>query len=221
MALSAIPPRTSFFADDFLDQCRDELMKFAPYCLDVAVVVGHPHPRRTHPVQRGSLLRGARLEAMYFKQELPNYQVFDEKRYFSTGNRPCVFDVEGRKIGLTICEDLWFPAPAAQAKAAGAEILISINASPFNRNKLAERYQVMGARVKETASPLVYDALDRRARRAGLRRRVLRVECKGRVVLPGRNRCGIDRYRRSRWRQAIGPDRAADHRGGNGPIARS
>src|SRR6185369_14811114 len=103
-----------------------------------------------------SLLRNGRIEAMYFKQRLGGYALFDEKRYFETGNRPCVFELEGRRVGLTICEDLWFPEPAAQAKAAGAELLVSLNAAPFHRAKLAERYQVMGARVKETKLPLLY-----------------------------------------------------------------
>ncbi len=156
LALSGYPPEDLLFRDDFLDQCTAELMRLAPYCLDVAVVVGHPHREGRTRYNAASVLRGGRIEAMYFKQRLPNYQVFVENRYFETGNRPCVFDAGGRRFGLTICEDLWFPEPAAQAKAAGAEILLSINASPFNRAKLAERYQVMGARVKETQLPLLY-----------------------------------------------------------------
>ena len=156
LALSGYPPEDLLFRDDFLDQCTAELMKLAPYCLDVAVIVGHPHREGRTRYNAASVLRGGRIEAMYFKQRLPNYQVFDEKRYFETGNRPCVFEAEGRRFGLTICEDLWFSEPAAQAKAAGAEMLLSINASPFNRAKLAERYQVMGARVKETQIPLLY-----------------------------------------------------------------
>jgi NAD+ synthase (glutamine-hydrolysing) len=156
MALSGYPPEDLLFRDDFCDQCTAELLRLAPYCLDVAVVVGHPHREGRTRYNAASVLRGGRIEAMYFKQRLPNYQVFDEKRYFDTGNRPCVFEVGGRRVGLTICEDLWFPEPAKQAKDAGAQMLVSINASPFNRAKLAERYQVMGARVKETALPLLY-----------------------------------------------------------------
>jgi NAD+ synthase (glutamine-hydrolysing) len=156
MALSGYPAEDLLFRDDFMDQCAAELRKLAPYCLDVTVVVGHPHREGRTRYNAATVLREGRVQAIYFKQELPNYQVFDEKRYFDTGNAPCVIEVEGRKIGLTICEDLWFSKPAAQAKAAGAELLVSINASPFNRNKLAERYQVMGARVKETGLPLVY-----------------------------------------------------------------
>ena len=156
LALSGYPPEDLLLRDDFCDQATEELMRLATYCLDVAVVVGHPHREGRTRYNAASVLRGGRIEAMYFKQRLPNYQVFDEKRYFETGNRPCVFEVENRKVGLTICEDLWFPEPAAQAKNAGAELLLSINASPFHRAKLVERYQVMGARVKEVRLPVLY-----------------------------------------------------------------
>jgi NAD+ synthetase len=131
-------------------------VKLAPYCLDVAVVVGYPHREGRTRYNAAALLRAGRIQQVYFKQKLPNYRVFDEKRYFETGNRACVFELDGRKIAITICEDLWFPEPAAQAKAAGAELLLSINASPFNRAQQAERYQKMGARVKETKLPLLY-----------------------------------------------------------------
>ena len=156
MALSGYPAEDLWLRDDFCDQCTAELMKLAPYCTDIAVVVGYPHREGRTRYNAAAVLRGGRIEHVYFKQRLPNYSVFDEKRYFETGNRPCVFEVEGRKFGLTICEDLWFPEAAAQAKAAGAEILLSINASPFNRAQQAERYQRMGARVKEAKLPLLY-----------------------------------------------------------------
>jgi NAD+ synthase (glutamine-hydrolysing) len=156
MSLSGYPAEDLWLRDDFCDQCIAELMKLAPYCLDVAVVVGYPHREGRTRYNAAALLRGGRIEQFYFKQRLPNYKVFDEKRYFELGNRACVFEVEGRKVGLTICEDLWFPEPAAQAKAAGAELLVSINASPFHRAQQAERYERMGARVKETRLPLLY-----------------------------------------------------------------
>jgi NAD+ synthase/NAD+ synthase (glutamine-hydrolysing) len=156
MALSGYPPEDLLFRNDFCDQCEAELLRLAACAPEIAVVVGHPHREGRTRYNAASVLRGGSIETIYFKQQLPNYNVFDEKRYFSAGNRPCVFDVAGRRIALTICEDLWFPGPAAQAKAAGAELLLSINASPYHRNKLAERYQVMGARVKETGLPLLY-----------------------------------------------------------------
>jgi NAD+ synthetase len=156
MALAGYPPEDLLFRDDFCDQCEDELAGLAAYAPEVAVVVGHPHREGSIRYNAASVLRGGRVEATYFKQRLPNYNVFDEKRYFATGDRACVFEVAGRRIALTICEDLWFAEPAAQARAAGAELLLSINASPYHRNKLSERYKVMGMRVQETGLPLLY-----------------------------------------------------------------
>ncbi|MEP7068527.1 MAG: NAD+ synthase [Usitatibacter sp.] len=156
MGLCGYPAEDLWLRDDFCDPCVAELMKLAPYCLDVALIVGYPHREGRTRYNAAALLKGGRIEQFYFKQRLPNYKVFDEKRYFELGNRPCVFELEGRKIALTICEDLWFPEPAAQAKAAGAQLLVSINASPFHRSQQAERYQRMGARVKETGLPVLY-----------------------------------------------------------------
>jgi NAD+ synthetase len=156
MALSGYPAEDLLLRNDFCDQCEKELLALAAYAPQVAVIVGHPHREGRTRYNAASLLRGGRIETIYFKQRLPNYDVFDEQRYFATGDRACVFEVEGRRIALTICEDLWFPEPAAQAKAAGAQLLLSINASPYNRNKLAQRYEVMGARVRETGLPLLY-----------------------------------------------------------------
>ncbi len=156
MSLSGYPAEDLWLRDEFNDQCTAELMRLVPHCTDVALVVGYPHREGRTRYNAAAVIRGGRIEQFYFKQRLPNYQVFDEKRYFETGNRACVFTLEGRKIAVTICEDLWFPEPAAQAKAAGAELLLSINASPFHRAQLAERYRQMGARVKETGLPLLY-----------------------------------------------------------------
>ena len=156
MSLSGYPAEDLWLRDEFCDQCVSELMKLLPHCLDVAVIVGYPHREGRTRYNAAAVLRGGRIEHFYFKQKLPNYKVFDEKRYFEVGNRPCVFEVEGTKVGLTICEDLWFPEPAAKAKAAGAQVLVSINASPFHRTQQADRYQKMGARVKETGLPLIY-----------------------------------------------------------------
>jgi NAD+ synthase (glutamine-hydrolysing) len=156
MALSGYPAEDLWLRDDFCDQCTAELLKLAAYCTDVAVVAGYPHREGRTRYNAAAVLRNGRIEQVYFKQKLPNYRVFDEKRYFETGDRPCVIDVDGRKVGLGICEDFWFPEPAAKAKAAGADVLLSINASPFNRAQQAERYKRMGDRVKETKLPLLY-----------------------------------------------------------------
>ncbi len=82
--------------------------------------------------------------------------MFDERRHYQPGHLPCVFELAGHKIGLTICEDIWVSQPAAQARDAGAELLININASPFRNGKSAERMRTLDLRVAETGLPIVY-----------------------------------------------------------------
>ena len=128
------------------------------------VVVGHPsgHGERTRSVavslrfNMASVLCEGKLVASYAKRELPNYQVFDERRYFKPGSQPCVFEVQGVKVGLLICEDAWFEQPAADAKAMGAQVLAVINASPFHMGKAQEREHKMRERCLTTGLPLVY-----------------------------------------------------------------
>ena len=135
---------------------------------DMTVVVGHPQggERRTPSVavqerfNCASVLRHGQVIATYAKRELPNYQVFDERRYFVPGNGVCVFEAgeEGARVrvGLLICEDAWFDEPARLAQQAGAQVLAVINASPFHVGKGYEREAVMAERARATGLPLVY-----------------------------------------------------------------
>ena len=103
-----------------------------------------------------SVLSEGRVLETYAKRELPNYQVFDERRYFTPGQGACVFQVEGVNVGLLICEDAWFEEPALLAKEAGAELLAVINASPFHVGKGGERVARMAERARAVGLPLVY-----------------------------------------------------------------
>ena len=131
---------------------------------DLVIVVGHPvgHDERGPSVtiserrNAASVICNGRIVATYAKQRLPNYQVFDERRYFTPGQGACVFDAGGVRVGLLICEDAWFDEPARQAKAAGAELLAVINASPFHGGKGAEREAVMRERARDVGLPLVW-----------------------------------------------------------------
>jgi NAD+ synthase (glutamine-hydrolysing) len=105
---------------------------------------------------RASVLCGGEIVAHYDKQELPNYQVFDERRYFAKGQTASVFEVQGLKVGLLLCEDAWFEGPSQECAKLGAELLVVLNASPFHAGKGAEREQVMAQRVRQTGLPLVY-----------------------------------------------------------------
>jgi NAD+ synthase (glutamine-hydrolysing) len=130
------------------------------------VVVGHPlatdHALREKSVasapafNAASVLCDGKRIATYCKRELPNYQVFDERRYFQPGQGAVTFSVDDTTFGLNICEDAWFPGPAAAAKAAGAQVLLVLNASPFHKGKTHERVLWMSERVRETGMPLIF-----------------------------------------------------------------
>jgi NAD+ synthase (glutamine-hydrolysing) len=128
------------------------------------VVVGHPTGgdirSKSVAVQRrfnaASVLSEGRVLETYAKRELPNYQVFDERRYFTPGQGTCVFQVDGVNVGLLICEDAWFEEPAMLAKESGAELLAVINASPFHVGKGGERIERMAERARAVGLPLVY-----------------------------------------------------------------
>ena len=123
---------------------------------DLWVIIGYPKKTEQGLYNAAGVIHKGAVVAEYFKQFLPNYQVFDEKRYFTAGSEPCVLDIEGVSVGLTICEDIWNPDPAAGAKAAGAELLINLNASPFHRGKRRERWDLVSQRAVSNAFPIVY-----------------------------------------------------------------
>ena len=174
LALCGYAAEDLFLRPAFVDACDDALKTVARETAGLSglrIVVGHPARRpgaeRTRSVSVPGLVNAAsvvcdgQITHTYAKRELPNYQVFDERRYFAPGNTPCVFDVPGHdgqlvKVGLLICEDAWFHAPAADAKAAGAELLAVINASPFHVGKGGERETTMRERVADVGLPLVY-----------------------------------------------------------------
>jgi NAD+ synthase (glutamine-hydrolysing) len=160
-----------FLRQAFTDAC-DDAVKAVALALadlkDLSVVVGHPTggDQRTRSVavqsrfNSASVLCEGRVVATYAKRELPNYQVFDERRYFTPGQEVCVFEAgepgERIQVGLLICEDAWFERPALDAAQAGAELLAVINASPFHVGKGNEREQMMRQRVLSCGLPLVY-----------------------------------------------------------------
>lgn len=122
----------------------------------IHVLLGYPAVRNGQLRNLAGLYRDGKCVAEYAKQVLPNEGVFDEKRYFAEGNTPVVVEIKGQALGLAICEDLWHPAAAAALKAAGASLIVSLNASPFHIGKQAERLAMAKQRVAETGLPLAY-----------------------------------------------------------------
>ncbi len=163
LALTGYAAEDLYLRPAFLSACEAGLAQIAQASTewpDLAIVVGHPERIAHEPGGRchnaASVVRNGRIEQTYAKQRLPNYEVFDEQRYFVAGKGDGVFEVAGVRVGLLICEDAWWPEPARAAAEAGAHMLVCLNASPFHVGKSAEREEVMRERVRETGLPLVY-----------------------------------------------------------------
>ena len=156
LALAGYPPEDLLLRPDFYRACARETARIVEASRGLCVVLGHPVEADEGYFNAASVIVDGRLEATYHKHLLPNYEVFDEERYFEAGLVPCVFDYKGVRLGVTICADLWEAAPAALARAAGAEVLLSLNASPFHMNKQQRRHQVLRDRVRETGLPILY-----------------------------------------------------------------
>jgi NAD+ synthase (glutamine-hydrolysing) len=119
-------------------------------------VIGYPRKVDDALYNVAAVLHRGHVIAEYRKQCLPNYQVFDEKRYFAAGKEPCVVNIDGVSVGMSICEDIWEEEPTAQAAAAGAQLILNINSSPYHRGKRDERWQLVGERARAAGLPIVY-----------------------------------------------------------------
>jgi NAD+ synthase (glutamine-hydrolysing) len=159
LALCGYPPEDLLYRADF-NQANEHLLDHISKSLpNIALLIGHPHKNNGQLFNAASLIRNGKVEATYHKQVLPNYSVFDEERYFEAGSTPLVFEHEGTHFGVLICADGWEAGPALKAKQAGAEFLVSLNASPYHMDKLETRYDVIEERVKETGLAFIYTNL--------------------------------------------------------------
>jgi NAD+ synthetase len=156
LSLCGYPPEDLLLRPAFIDACATELAALAAQVRDTTVLVGFPERAGARCHNAMAVVRDGRVTQVYRKQNLPNYTVFDEERYFEPGDAPCVFDIEGVRIGLIICEDVWFAEPAARAKAAGAQLLVVPNGSPYHTRQQALRRAQVEARTRECGLPIVY-----------------------------------------------------------------
>jgi len=184
LALCGYPPEDLLLRNDFYRACDAALRDLAAAVRGIALVVGHPRQIESKRYNAASVIQDGRVTATYYKHALPNYTVFDEERYFEAGGEPCVVRIKDVAFGVNICEDTWgsegpllanpgadgkplelginicadswrAEAPRA-ARAAGAEVLLVLNASPYHLRKQHARYDVMRERVLENGMPLVY-----------------------------------------------------------------
>jgi NAD+ synthase (glutamine-hydrolysing) len=156
LALSGYPPEDLLFHRGFRRQVEAGLEKVRAAAGDTALLVGFPEYTQTGIYNSAALIAGGEITAIHRKAELPNYKVFDEKRYFHAGTQPTVAACRGFRLGLLVCEDLWQPESAQLARAAGAELLVVINASPYEIHKQREREDVAHARARDVSLPIAY-----------------------------------------------------------------
>ena len=156
LTLTGYPPEDLLLRRALHDMVADGLKRLCEETHGIHLLVGHPEHTPQGHYNAASLIYDGKVVACCRKHHLPNYSVFDEKRYFVSGDGFCVADVAGVSIGVTICEDIWLPEPARAAADAGAQLLVNMNASPFHTGKSNEREAVVAERVGETGCPLVY-----------------------------------------------------------------
>ncbi|MBP7445242.1 NAD+ synthase [Zoogloea sp.] len=156
LALCGYPPEDLLLRPAFLQACADELAALAAQVQGITALVGYPAEQDGLRFNAAAVIRDGRIVDTYFKHRLPNYEVFDEERYFEPGSGACVFELKGVRIGVNICADVWESGAAEVARDAGAELLLVLNASPFHMNKQQRRYEVMRERIADTGLPVAY-----------------------------------------------------------------
>ncbi|HEM8293330.1 TPA: NAD+ synthase [Providencia stuartii] len=156
LSLTGYPPEDLIFRADFEDRCEAQLERLQKASAETAIIVGHPCYEGDEIFNALSFFYQGKLHARYFKQELPNYGVFDEPRYFSAAEKTCVVEFKGYQLGLLICEDIWYDEPVDAVKGAGAELLLTINASPYDIHKEHIRSDLLVDHCQRTHMPIVY-----------------------------------------------------------------
>ncbi|MDP2707212.1 MAG: nitrilase-related carbon-nitrogen hydrolase, partial [Burkholderiales bacterium] len=156
LALTGYPPEDLLLRPDLSVRVELALGEMLKNISGIDVIVGYPKRQYGKLFNAASLLRGGKVTSTYFKHILPNYGVFDEKRYFAEGADPCVLDVKGTPVGVTICEDIWERGPVEQSVNAGARLVVNINASPYHRRKGQERFDIVTRRARGNGVPIVY-----------------------------------------------------------------
>lgn len=156
LALSGYPPEDLLFRSEFHERIRLALDEIAREADGIDVLIGYPEKHNDQIYNAAIWFREKKVLANYRKQQLPNYGVFDENRYFSAGKASCVVNLQGAAIGVLICEDIWYPEPPAAVVAEGAELIICLNASPFYVNKIEQRADIILQRIAEQGVPILY-----------------------------------------------------------------
>ncbi|MFI9655039.1 NAD+ synthase [Guyparkeria sp. GHLCS8-2] len=157
LTISGYPPEDLLLREDFVESCEAQLVRIAGEVGDTAVLIGTPGRDAEGYLQNQAvLIDGGEIVARYAKRALPNYGVFDEKRYFRKGVSPLVAEIDGVSVGVVICEDAWREGPIEETARAGAAVICVLNASPFHRQKTREREAQIAERVNSSGCAIIY-----------------------------------------------------------------
>ena len=156
LTLCGYPPEDLLLRPSMQHRIKAAMDRLQSCAFTATVILGYPLWDQGKLFNMAGVLHQQQWLAEYAKQELPNYQVFDEKRYFHKGDRSCVFDLHGIPTALSICEDIWHPGPMAQARADGAQLMINLNASPFHQRKQQQRIDLLSQRARQGNMPIIY-----------------------------------------------------------------
>jgi NAD+ synthetase len=156
LALCGYPPEDLLLRDGFYRASDEALAGLARQVAGITVIVGHPHKQGENRYNAASILRDGKIVSTYHKHSLPNHSVFDEERYFTHGDKPCLIETDGVRFGIVICADVWHEHAASRAREAGAEVLLVLNASPYHFNKQLTRYDTIRQRIGDTGLAVVY-----------------------------------------------------------------
>ena len=156
LAITAYPPEDLLLRPVLHTQVKNALDDICNVSMEIDVIIGYPLLLEDKLYNSCSLIRDGEIKETYHKQLLPNYGVFDEKRYFEPGDKTIVFDLQGIPTALSICEDIWEAEPCKQAKEAGAKLMININASPYHSEKASMREIMLKLRAQESGLDIIY-----------------------------------------------------------------
>jgi len=156
LTLTGYPPEDLLLRPSLDSRIETALARILAEVKGIHVVVGYPRRIDGELFNCASVIYQGKMLGEYAKQKLPNFLVFDDKRYFSEGRDACIVTIKGVNVGLSICEDIWHPEPTMQAKAAGAELILNLNASPYHIEKMGEREALLHKRATEVSLPIVY-----------------------------------------------------------------
>lgn len=156
LVLTGYPPEDLLMRPGFNARVRQQLTRLCNSVKGIDLIVGYPKKTVSGLYNMGALIVDGEITHEYAKIKLPNYAVFDEKRYFIPGEQTCVIDYKGVNLGLTVCEDIWHDGPVEEAVNDGAQVIININGSPYHSQKISERNDIVCAKAKKLKTPVIY-----------------------------------------------------------------